>query len=321
MPSLSYSASWFLLALVLLAIGGDIVVRGAAGLARRLGWPPFAVGIAIVALATSIPELVVNFYAVAKGQGELALGNAVGSNVVNVGLTLAVAAMVTPVLVRWRALAHLLVVLLAATALVLLMSLDGRLSMLDGVILVVAFVVVFVAKLMRGGSEAPEVHGQIENAAPAGGSLGLNLLFVVLAAVFLGCGAVILVAHAPALGQAIGLTPLVTGLLPVAIGTALPEMAGAVRAARRGHGDLVAGHVIGSSLVNILLVLGGMALLAHGLTIPASFVRYELPAAFVFCALMLPIVRGDMRVSRGEGAVLAVALLGWIVFEILLLHR
>ncbi|AXK70852.1 sodium:calcium antiporter [Lysobacter sp. TY2-98] len=321
MPSVSYSALWFLFALVLLAVGGDSVVRGAAGLARRLGWPPFAVGLAIVALATSIPELVVNFYAVAQGQGDLALGNAVGSNVVNVGLTLAVAAMVAPLLVRWRALAHLLVVVLAATALVLLMSLDGRLSMLDGAILLVAFVVVFVLKILRSRENSPEVHAQIESVTAGVGSIAVDLLRLVIAAVALFFGAKLLVGHAPALGQVMGLTPLVTGLLPVAIGTALPEVAGAVRAARRGNGDLVAGHVIGSSLVNILLVLGGMALLSHGLSIPASFVRYELPAAFVFVAMLLPILRGDMRVSRGEGAVLGVALLGWIVFELLMLHR
>ena len=241
------SIGWFLLALVLLALGGDSVVKGAAGLARRFGWPTFTVGLVLVALATSIPELVVNFRAVAVGQEELALGNAVGSNIVNVGLTLAFAAIAAPLVVRWRSLAHLLVVLL-------------------------------------------------------------------------GYGAWLLVRHAPAVGLAMGLTPLVTGLLPIAIGTALPEMAGAIGAARRGQGDLVAGHVIGSSLVNILLVLGGMALLSDGLSVPASFVRYELPAAFVFGALMLPVLRGDMRVSRNEGIVLGIALAGWIVFEILLLR-
>ncbi|WP_133500565.1 sodium:calcium antiporter [Cognatilysobacter terrigena] len=321
MPDVTTSARWFLLALVLLMLGGDSVVRGATGLARRFGWPPFAVGLVLVALATSIPELVVNFYAVAKGQGELALGNAVGSNVVNVGLTLAAAALVAPVLVRWRALAHLLVVLLAATALVWVMSLDGRLSVLDGVILVVAFVAVLVFKIMRSADASPEVHAEIEGFTRTSDVVGLNLIRIAIAGVALWYGAKLIVDHAPVVGQAMGLTPLLTGLLPVAIGTALPEAAGAVGAARRGHGDLVAGHVIGSSLVNILLVLGGMALLSHGLAIPASFVRYELPAAFVFGVLLLPILRGDMRVSRREGAVLGVALLGWIVFEILMLHR
>lgn len=314
------SIGLFLLALLLLMLGGDSVVRASSGLARRFGGSPFAVGLVLVALATSIPELVVNFHAVARGQTELALGNAVGSNVVNVGLTLAFAALAAPLVVRWRALAHLLVVLLAATALVWVMSLDGRLSLLDGAILVIAFVAVVGFKAVRSADEAPEVRTEIENFTRTSDVLGLNLLRLAIGGAFLYFGAKLVVDHAPAIGQAMGLTPLLTGLLPVAIGTALPEMAGAVGAARRGQGDLVAGHVIGSSLVNMLLVLGGMALLARGIAIPASFVRYELPAAFVFAALMLPVLRGDMRVSRGEGAVLAVALLAWIAFEALMLH-
>ena len=315
------SIGLFLLALVLLMLGGDSVVRAAAGLARRFGWSPFAVGLVLVALATSIPELVVNFYAVAHGQAGLALGNAVGSNVVNVGLTLAFAAIAAPVVVRWRALAHLQLVLLAATALVWVMSLDGRLSVLDGTILALAFVAVVGFKIARTGDESPEVRAEVEAFTRTSDVLGLNLLRLAIAAVVLYWGARLVVTHAPAIGAAMGLSPLVTGLLPVAIATALPEMAAAVGAARRGQGDLVAGHVIGSSLVNLLLVLGGMALIAHGLSIPASFVRYELPAAFVFAAMLLPVLRGDMRVSRNEGIALAVALLAWIVFEILMLHR
>lgn len=314
------SIGGFLLALVLLALGGDSMVRGISGLARRFGWPPFAVGLVLVALATSIPELVVNFMAVARGQSDLALGNAVGSNVVNVGLTLALAAIAAPLVVRWRSLAHLLVVLLAATALVIVMSLDGRLSVLDGVILLAAFVAVLAYKLARGRAESAEVQTEIEGFTRTSDVLGLNLLRMAIAAALLGYGAWLLVRHAPALGQSMGLSPLLTGLLPVAIGTALPEVAGAIGAARRGQGDLVAGHVIGSSLVNILLVLGGMSLLAGGLAIPASFVRYELPAALVFGVMLLPILRGDMRVSRNEGTALLVAFVAWIAFEVVLLR-
>lgn len=310
---------WFLLSLVLLAIGGDAIVKGIGGLGRRLGWSPFAVGLVLVALATSIPELVVNFYAVVRGQPDLALGNAVGSNVVNVGLTLAIAAIAAPLLVRWRSLSTLLVALLAATLLVILMSLDGRLSMLDGAILLLGFVAMMVYVLARGGRETADVHASIEGFA-RGGDAAVNVVRIALAAVALGLGAWLLVRHAPAMGRSMGLSPLLTGLLPVAIGTALPEMAGAIGAARRGQGDLVAGHVIGSSLVNMLLVLGGMALIGHGLAVPQSFVRYELPAAFVFSALMLPVMRGDMRVSRNEGIVLLVALLAWVAFEGLLLR-
>jgi cation:H+ antiporter len=310
---------WFLLGLLLLALGGDSVVKGASGLARRMGWSPFVVGLVLVALATSIPELAVNFRAIAAGQPDLALGNAVGSNIANVGMTLALAAIVAPVLVRWRALSGLLVALLVATVAVILLSLDGRLSPIEGGAMLLAFFAVLAWKLARSRGESPEVRTEIENFSATSDRLDLNLVRLVLAVALLGTGAWLVVAHAPGMGLALGLTPLMTGLLPVAIGTALPEAAAAMAAARQGRGDLVAGHVIGSSLVNLLLVLGGMALFSGGLAIPASFVRFEFPAALVFALMLWPLLRGDMRISRGEGAVLFVAFLAAIAFELVLL--
>src|SRR5690606_3261981 len=105
----------------------------------------------------------------------------------------------------------------------------------------------------------------------------------------------------------------------VAIGTALPEAAAAVAAARRGQGDIVAGHVIGSSLFNLLVVLGGMAAIGGTLAVPASFVRLELPIAFLFALLLVPLLRGNTTVSRGEGALLLAALVAWLVLEFALL--
>jgi cation:H+ antiporter len=311
---------WFLLGLLLLALGGDSIVKGASGLAHRLRWSPFVVGLVLIALATSVPELAVNYRAVFAGQSDLALGNAVGSNIANVGLTLAAAAMVAPLLLRWRVLAPLLLMLVAATVAVILLALDGRLSALEGGLLAAAFVVVLLVALRRAGSDDAGVRAEIEGFTRTTDGLGRNLLRLAIAVALIGAGAWLVVRDAPRLGEALGLTPLMTGLLPVAIGTALPELAGAIAAARRGQGDLVAGHVLGSSLVNLLLVLGGMALIGGGLAVPASFVRYELPAALVLALMLLPILRGDMRVGRGEGGLLFVVLLAWIAFELVLLQ-
>ncbi len=123
---------------------------------------------------------------------------------------------------------------------------------------------------------------------------------------------------APQLGAAWGLSPLLTGLLPVAIGTALPEIAAAVVAARRGQGDMVVGHVIGSSLFNLLVIVGGMAAL-RPMPVPASFVRLELPAAIAFAVVLYPMLRGDLKISRGEGGVLLAGFAAWLVLEIALL--
>ena len=310
----------FVAGLLLLAVGGDSVVKGASGLAQRAGLSPFVTGLVLVAFATSVPELAVNLQAFAHGQASLALGNAVGSNVVNVGLTLGAAALAAPIVVNWRALNPLWVVLVLATAVLIAFGLDGTVSRVEGALLVVAFVAVLAFAIARADREAAEVRAGIEAFAHTSTGLGRNLLRVALAAVLLYFGARFVVRGAVPLGEALGLAPLVTGLLPVAIGTALPEVAAAVAAARRGHGDLVAGHVIGSSLVNLLLVVGGLALLAP-LPMPGSFVRFELPAALAFVLLLFPVLRGDLRISRGEGAVLLVAFAAWVAFELLLAYR
>ena len=132
-------------------------------------------------------------------------------------------------------------------------------------------------------------------------------------------GAAWLVAHVPAIGRALGMDSLVAGLVLVAIATALPEAIAAVAAALRGQGDLVAGHVVGSSLVNLLLVLGGMAAVGGTVPVPASFVRLELPLAFLFALLLVPLLRGSTTVGRGEGGLLLVAFASWVVLEFALL--
>nr|WP_031374100.1 CaCA family Na+/Ca+ antiporter [Lysobacter antibioticus] len=330
----------FVLGLVLLALGGDSIVKGASGLAQRFGASPFAAGLVLVAFGTSLPELAVNLQAVVRGQQALALGNAVGSNVVNFGLTLGLAALAAPLLVRWRALAPLLLVLLLGTLAVIGLGLDGVLSRGEGIVMLLAFVAVVAYAIARTRSEAPELQDAIAAFAQTQTHLGLNLVRVLIALVLMHLGAYLIIGgdglwslgaspalaagfgspNAAIIGAAMGLSPLLTGLLPVAIGTALPEAMAAVAAARRGQGDIVVGHVVGSSLFNLLIVIGGMAAW-HSVPLPASFVRFELPAAAVFALMLYPMLRGDLRVSKREGTILLVGLLGWIGFEVLMLLR
>lgn len=309
----------FVLGLALLALGGDSVVKGAAGLARHFGASPFVAGLVLVAFATSLPELAVNLHAILRGQQGLALGNAVGSNIINFGLTLGAAALAAPILVRWRALNPMLLVLIAGTVAVIVMGLDGVLSQLEGAVLLLAFVATIAYAMLRSPHEAPQLQEEIAGFARTSTDLGLNLLRFVVAAALLYFGSQLVVVNAPIVGAAMGMTMLLTGLIPVAIGTALPEVAAAVFAARRGQGDLVIGHVIGSSVFNLLVILGGMAAF-NTLPLPASFVRFELPAALVLALMLVPMVRGDLSISRREGGVLLAAFVGWLALELLYIN-
>ncbi|TYT27085.1 sodium:calcium antiporter [Luteimonas viscosa] len=308
---------YFAAGIVLLALGGDSLVKSAAGLARRFGISPFTTGLVLVAFATSLPELAVNLRAVWIGDPALALGNAVGSNIANFGLTLGAAALCAPLLIRWKALPSLIVCLVVATLATILLAQDGRLTRLDGFVLLASFVVV-LGFAWAFGRRQPELRSEFAGFAETRTDPLLNLVRLAIAAALLFFGAKWTVQGGTALGQALGMESLLSGLLLVAIGTALPEMSAAIAATRRGQGDIVAGHVIGSSLVNLLLVVGGMAVL-RDVPVPASFVRLELPAALVFAALLLPMLRGEMRISRAEGAVLLLAFLGFVAIEVLMM--
>ena len=305
---------YFAAGIVLLALGGDSVVKAASGLARRAGLSPFVTGLVLVAFATSVPELAVNLRAIWIGDHALALGNVVGSNIANFGLTLGAAALCAPLLIRWKALPSLLVCLVVATLATILLGQDGRLTRLEGLLLLAAFAAVF-AFAFAFGRRQPELRSEFSEFANTRTDLTLNLVRFAIAAALLFFGAKWVVQGGTTLGLALGMESLLSGLLLVAIGTALPEMSAAIAAARRGHGDIVAGHVIGSSLFNLLVVGGGMAVV-RDVSLPASFVRLELPAALVFALLLLPMLRGDLRISRAEGGVLVLAFLAWVVLEL-----
>jgi cation:H+ antiporter len=305
----------FLLGLLLLLLGGDSLLRGAAGLGQRLGLSAFSTGLLLVSFATSLPELVVNAWAVQQGASDLALGNAVGSNIVNIGLTLALAALVAPVAANMRLLAGELVFLLVATGMVLLFGLDGTIARWEGGLLLAGFLGVLAYVFARGRQEAPEVRKELQEFAETSTNTAQNLVRIAIAAALLWFGGRWVVQGAPALGLALGLGTMMTGLTLVAIGTAMPEIVLAILAAHSRQGNIVLGHVLGASLFNLLFVVGGMAL-AKPLAIPASFVHLELPAAMAFVLLLYPIVGGDLRASRREGAVLLAGFAAWLAFEL-----
>ena len=276
-----------------------------------------AAGLLLLAFGTSLPELAVNLRAIWLQQTHLALGNAVGSNLVNLGLTLGLAALAAPLLQRARMHVPLLVLLAVASLALMVFGLDGYVGRIEGVVLLAGFAALAVFLLRQGRRESAELQGEIAAFAATRTDLLLNLVRLAIAIALLYYGARWVVQGGLALGEAWGLSPLLVGLLPVAIGTALPEVAAAVMAARRGQGDMVAGHVLGSSLFNLLAIVGGMAVF-QPIALPASFVKLELPAAVVLALVLYPMLRSDHRVSRGEGAVLLAVFAAWVALELLL---
>jgi cation:H+ antiporter len=309
------SIGLFIGGLLALLLGGDSATKGIAGVSQRVGLSGFKTGVLMMLFATSIAELAVNAYAIYKGQPDIALGNAIGSNIVNIGLTLAMAAMFAPMVLGMRSLALQVILVLVATGAVLLLGLDQSLQQWEGGVLLGLFVIALLVILQRANKESVEVQKEISEAFETSPSLAMNGIRVVLGGALLYLGAKLVIDSAPVIGIELGFGPLLTGLIIVAIGTALPEVVIAVMAARKGHANLVAGLVLGACLFNVLFIIGSMALIKP-LALPASFISFELPAAMAFTVALYPILSGDLRINRSEGIILFVLFLAWLGFEL-----
>lgn len=304
---------WFAFGAVLLLLGADSLVKGAAGLALRLRLKPHLVGLLVLGFGTALPELALTLDAVRGAHTGLALGNAVGSAIANLGLVLGVAALAAPfatglALTRW-----LLPAVIAIAVLVGLLALDGALDRLDGAVLVLAFVVVLGLLPRLAAREAEPVRTAFAAAAEAPSEPWRFGLRITIGLAVLTLGVHFAVDAAAALAMAWGLSELIVGLSLVAIGTLMPELATAVLAARRGHGDLAVGNAIGGAFANLSLVLGAGALW-RSLPVPSQLLQVELPALVAFALALYPMLRGDAHLTRREGAVLLaayLAFLGW----------
>ncbi|MCS7070260.1 MAG: calcium/sodium antiporter, partial [Anaerolinea sp.] len=238
------------LGLVGLFFGGDWLVKGAARLATALGVSSLVVGLTVVAVGTSMPELLVSISAALQGVNEIVLGNILGSNIANIGLILGVAALIAPIAVHWKLLIREIPIMIAASVLALLLALDGSLSLIDGALLMVGFGVFSLILLRTGiveeGEIAPELSEfEAEQGITARTSIPVELGRVAVGLILLIAGAQFLVQGATGIARAAGVSELLIGLTLVAVGTSLPELATSVMAAIRKESDIAIGNVIG----------------------------------------------------------------------------
>jgi cation:H+ antiporter len=306
-------AGRILAGLLLLTAGGESLVRGASALAGKLGISGLVVGLTVVSVATSAPELAVAVGAVLRGVPELAVGNVVGSNIANVLLILGIAALILPLAVRRRLLRLDVPFMVLLSVVFLALSLDGRVGSTDGLILFAMLILhglVSVAAGRRHAADEPSNHsddaagpgqpGEDLRAAPP--SLARSLLLVAGGVASLVFGAGLLVDGAGGLATAFGLSSLVVGLTVVSIGTSLPELAVAVIAVRRGKRDLAVGNVVGSNIANIGLVLGLPAMISPGgIPLPGAAVAFDIPLMLAAAVALLPVAFTGFNIARWEG--------------------
>ncbi len=306
--------------LLLLVAGAEVFVGGVSALARGLGVSALSVGLLVVSVGTSTPELLVNLTAQLEEVPEMAMGNAVGSNIANLALVLGLAALLFPVTVHSQILRREYPLLLGVSLVFAALCLDGALDRLEGVLLV-AGMIGYLGWSLRGTRDSLEDTLVTESAAeapPQLTTLWASLWLVLGLAALIG-GSQLLVTGAQGVALELGLSSLAIGLTVVALGTSLPELATSLAAAAKGESDLAVGNVVGSSLFNLLGVLGIPALLG---TLPADpeLLYRDLPVMLGLILILAPFFlirgRGAFRIDRWEGALLALFYLIYVAWTV-----
>lgn len=293
---------------VLVLWGADRLTDGAVALAERMQIPQIVIGLTIVALGTSAPEFCVSLVSALKGTADLAVGNVVGSNIFNAMLIVGVAAMVAPMTILPSTVRKdVPVALLASVALTVMVLMDGDLSRVDAALLFVGFLA-FMWVTLRGakGSHAIEQ----EQAAPRGYSVLKSVGLLVLGLACLVVGSNIFVDGATSVAQTLGVSEAVIGLTIVAGGTSLPELATSVVAARKGNSGIAIGNVLGSNVLNILLILGAAGLICPMQVQGITIVDFTVMTGSMLLLWLFSYTK--LTVARWEGAVLTAIFLGYM---------
>jgi len=308
---------WVILGLVLLYYGAEWLVRGASELAIRFGISPLVVGLTVVAFGTSAPELVVSVKANLAGNGGMALGNVVGSNICNLALVLGCAAAIFPLQIHYQVIRREMPILIVISLILAVMLGDGVISRFEGGLLFLG-VLVYVFTSLRAARKEPNcevcenLDPEVIEAAKKGGA-GRVLFDVFL--VVVGCGVLVVGADRMVFGganiaRAFGVSEAVIGLTLFAFGTSLPELATSVVAAFKKQGDIIVGNAVGSCIFNILAVVGLAGLIAPLEAIGVTKLHVGVMLATTF--LMMPMMWHRMRLGRWEGILLVAGYLGFV---------
>lgn len=313
----------FLAGLITLILGADLLVRGASRLAAAFGVSPLVIGLTIVAIGTASPEIAVSLQAAAAGQGDLTLGNVLGSNIFNILFILGVTAIVAPVVIAEQLIRKDAPIMLGISLLTLVLAIDGNLGWFDGAILLIGMIVYIVFALRQSKEESKAVQEEYaQEFAPKEPHTARNTItnigFILVGLGLLVLGSNWLVESASQIAKSLGVSELVIGLTIVAAGTSLPEVATSVIAALKKESDIAVGNAVGSNIFNLLGVLGVGAVVAPGgIAVAERVLQFDLPVMIFVALVSLPIFYVDSRISRLDGGLLLSYYVIYVVYIIM----
>jgi len=307
--------------LVLLIWGADRFVHGAAAAARNMGIAPLLIGLTVVAFATSAPEILVSVVASLRGEPGLAFGNAIGSNIVNIGLVLGLVAIIRPIELRSATLRREMPALLAVSLLTVSLFLDSYLSRIDGIVMLTGLVIVMIwlARLGRRSAPTDPIKMDYEAEIPANVTMRMAIIWLLIGLATLLVGAHLLVDGSIGIARFLGVSEVVIGILLIAFGTSLPELAVSMVSALKGEYGLAIGNIVGSNIFNLLAVIGVAATIAPSALAPSVLSLH----IFVMVAFTLVLFAmtydydGKSELSRIEGVALLIAFIAYDTYVIL----
>ncbi|MCG3175864.1 MAG: hypothetical protein MOGMAGMI_00801 [Candidatus Omnitrophica bacterium] len=314
---------WFFAGLSILIVGAEMLVRGGASFAARVGVSSLVIGLTIVAFGTSSPEVVVSAKAALSGDSEIAIGNVVGSNIFNVLFILGVSSLIRPLQVSRQLVRFDVPVMIGTSILVLALSLDGVLGKTDGLILLAGIVVYTVTVIRSARKETNTgVLREYESEYGLKQRAGSWLKDVVLIAAGLSAlvlGARWFVEGAVGIARSLGISELVIALTIVSAGTSMPEVATSIMASIRKERDIAVGNVVGSNIFNVLVILGIASLLAKGdgLVVAPGVIDFDLPVMIAVAVACLPIFFTGRTIARWEGVVFVFYYAAYVLFLVL----
>jgi cation:H+ antiporter len=298
---------------ILLYLGAEGLVSGSSSLAVRIGITPLVVGLTVVAFGTSSPELVVSLSAALRDNPEIALGNVIGSNVCNIALILGVASLIRPIEVELRFLKSDMLIMIGVSILMILLALDGELSLYDGIIFAIGIVLYnFLAIYFTRRRKAKEIADGMADDIETKRNPWLDITMIIGGLGILVVGANLFLQGAIQIAETLGASKALVGLTIVALGTSLPELATSVVAAIKKEGDISIGNAIGSNIYNILCILGFTAIVNPISTNGISHI--DMGVMLLISILIYPLARIGLSIGRIKGAFLLLIYLSYMAY-------
>ncbi|WP_154792637.1 calcium/sodium antiporter [Occultella kanbiaonis] len=312
-----------LLGLLALIGGAELLVRGGSNLAARLGISPIVVGLTVVSLGTSMPELAIGLQAATSGSAGLAIGNIVGTNIVNLLLILGLSALIRPIPLETRTIRMDLPAMLVASVLLVLLALDGVLSLWEGVLLLGAGLAYTLLIVRTAKRETPaikhtyEEEYEVPERARTGRRGLIDLLLLVGGIAIIVFGSDLLVGGAVEIATDLGVSEAVIGLTIIAIGTSAPELVTTIVSTIKGDRDIALGNLLGSSVYNIVFILGATMIASPAaIAVPAEVLRVDLVLMFGVAIACIPVFVSGRKINRIEGAIFVAAYVAYLTYLI-----